>query len=120
MNTRLVNILIVLSLGVLLAGYYFKSKHRNSAADQLQQSLKDLLPLLPPTATVYFNCAPENLETYMQARYLLAPRVLLYTTDTTADTLFRLLPAASATGQTHIVWQHTYDRFHYLLTIKPR
>jgi hypothetical protein len=120
MNTRLVNILIVLSLGILLTGYYFKSHRRNSSMDRLQHQLKDLSSLLPPTATVYFNCAPEYLETYMQARYLLAPRVLLYTKDTTADTLLRLLPVTSVIAGSNIAWQSADDRFHYLLTIKTR
>jgi len=119
MNSRVTNILIVLSLGILLTGYYFKIRNRHSDTDELQQQLAGLSAVLPPTAAVHFNCRPENLETFMQARYLLAPRVLLYTTDTTADTLFRLLPAAMPVPTGNIIWQRSDGRFHYLLIVKP-
>jgi len=119
MNSRLVNILIILSPGILLAAYYFKTRAHYTATDQLEQKLQGLQAIVPTNSTLYFNCPPENLETYMQARYLLAPRTVLYTRDTTADTIFYLLPPTAISGNKNIAWQSTDSQFHYQLIINP-
>src|SRR5690606_21951318 len=111
MKAAAVSILIGLSLVAAIMLHRHKTDREYTEIDKLKAALAGVQPYLPASATIGFAGEPE-VETFSQARYLLAPHVLtldITNRDTTllvkrSDSKDSTLNSLAANS--HIIWQH--------------
>jgi hypothetical protein len=130
MNSRYINIILLLCFCGVLLVYYQKSERTNDHVDYTEKSLAGLKKILSPTARLkYYGLKLDPLngrENYPLARYVLVPVTLEPATDMSFrdSTLLLFRNDADSTIRyihetTDIIWENRDSVYHYLL-IKER
>lgn len=130
MNSRYINIILLLCFCGVLFVYNRKSERTSDHMDQVEHSLAGLKKILSPTAHIWYlglhTDTVNGRENYPLARYALAPVILEPPLDehTIVDSILLIFRNDADhsvkfldQGNTRIIWENRDTSYHYLLIV---
>lgn len=117
MKDRMILILLVATVGIATFWHSAKNKPAGNI-DKIAEKLSAAKALIPTEQHISFKYDPSKLESYLWARYIMAPRHL----DISGkyDTILAIQPlnySDSTVTALPAIWQASDDQYHYSLTI---
>lgn len=127
MNSRYINIVLLLCFCGVLFVYNRKSERSADHMDYMEKSLAGLKQILPPNAFIrYYGIHTDTIngrENYPMARYALAPAMLEPPVDRNnlKDTMLLIFRNDADSSvkyvneHTNIIWENKDSTYHFLL-----